>query len=177
MIDWNVGRTVRGGDQHRSTGSKQRQVTQRNPIAQDQSSQLGNISDKGVIFPIVKNRWVMNYTAVIYSELYGKTFLEDWFRIDSISWDERGTQIYPVYCDTVFFCRNPSKRQGGKRIILIYITGIPMYVYCCTDFGGIFKTVLTDSNSFIWCQFKQDPGSKPLMTLTGSPYLIAITVS
>ena len=59
MIDWNVGRTVRGGDQHRSNGSTQRQVTQRNPIAQDQSSQLGNISDTGVIFPIVKNRWVM----------------------------------------------------------------------------------------------------------------------
>lgn len=52
-----------------------------------------------------------------------------------------------------------------------------MYFYCCTDFGDIFKTALTDSNSFIWCQFKQDPGSKPLMTLTGSPYLIAITVS
>ena len=39
-----------------------------------------------------------------------------------------------------------------------------MYFYCCTDFEGIFKTALTDSNSFIWCQFKQDPGSKPLMT-------------
>ena len=39
-----------------------------------------------------------------------------------------------------------------------------MYFYCYTDFEGLFKTALTDSDSFIWCQFKQDLGSKPLMT-------------
>lgn len=59
MLDWNVGRTVLGGDQHRRNGSTQEAGDPKEPHRTGPELTTGDISDKGVIFPVVKNKWMM----------------------------------------------------------------------------------------------------------------------
>lgn len=123
-----------------------------------------------VIYPVLKNRWVLKLDDLegALSFRGGKKFQEKTeLRLAVFLEMREGFKFTQLTVILFSFVNTHQKVNEEKKQLLLfffyrYILYNPTPIQ---NFAGIFRPALAESNSFIWCQFRQVPASiTPLIT-------------